>query len=86
MDDSSSYYYTTPIISNTTGYANIYSSTYNGSIYGNTTTTKSGGNSLSFDYPKLSNTILLLKTKPKDEIIFDAELIKKSIIIKYKIK
>jgi len=46
----------------------------------------SGGDSYLITEPSLSNTIELLKTKPKSGTVFDAEVIKKSITAKYNIK
>lgn len=67
---------------------NTYGNTgmYNGSTFGNSTTTYSGGQTYSYSKPEEASTIICYKQKPKDKnFLLDATFVKDSIRKKYKL-
>ena len=71
--------YTTPTTSNTTGSA-YGSGNY---VYGNATTTTTGGQTYHISKPSSSNTIVCFKEKPETTFTYNAKFIYKSIAEKY---
>jgi hypothetical protein len=74
--------YTSPTTYNTT--ANAYGT--GSSVYGNATTTSSGGETYNFAKPSESNTIMCFKEKPESGMSYNADYIYKNITQKYGIR
>ena len=59
---------------------------YGNSIYGNSTTTTFGGQSIDVVKPKFTSTIICLKKKPVDIISYNAKIVFNSISNKYNLQ
>jgi hypothetical protein len=73
---------TTPTTSYTTGSANVYGN----SIYGNATTTTSGGNTYSISKPRSTNTVVMFNGKPDvGGMVYSANFVCDSLGKKYEV-
>ena len=72
--------YTTPLQATTTGSASVYGNT----VYGNSTTNFTGGETYHITKPSTTNTIMCFKGKPEiGGLVYDAQFVFNSLAQKY---